>query len=285
MKQSSKKGKRASMSPTAASRAMMERALSGVASKAEGKIRKSQELAYDAMEAPSLEEHVDLLDAALELDPHNVDALLMLLDCSSIEGAERIEILRHIVAVGEKRLGKKAFREMVPHFWGILETRPYMRALAELAEELRESGQVDEAIKEYTAMVNLNHNDNQGVRYHLLPCLLAQGKLEEAQALMKLYENDSSVVFMWGAVLERYLAGDEAGAQVQLKQARESNPHVEIYLKGHRRIPRNLPEYYSMGTKEEAVSYAEPLLMAWSRYPEAQNWLIGQAGKSGKPER
>jgi hypothetical protein len=65
---------------------------------------------------------------ALELDPENVDALLMLEEAPNQSDKERIERLRGIVAIGAKRLGKKVFRELVPHFWGFIETRPYMRA-------------------------------------------------------------------------------------------------------------------------------------------------------------
>ena len=57
----------------------------------------------------------------------------------------------------------------------------------------------------------------------------------------------------------------------------KQNPHVEVYLNGHRKLPRNLPASYSVGSKEEALCYAGPLLMAWTRHPEAQAWLAGRA--------
>ncbi|MDP2168388.1 MAG: hypothetical protein Q8J64_08670 [Thermodesulfovibrionales bacterium] len=41
---------------------------------------------------------------------------------------EEIDLYRQGVEAGEMALGKKAFKEGVGHFWGILETRPYMRA-------------------------------------------------------------------------------------------------------------------------------------------------------------
>ena len=158
-----------------------------------------------------------------------------------------------------------------------------MRARERLAEELRTAGRLEEAIKEYDEMLALNENDNQGVRYHLLPSLLALGRLEAAQALMNRYKDECewSVVFAWGRVLERVLSGDAAAGKA-LAVARKQNAHMEAYLKGHRKLPKNLPGSYSPGSKEEALCFAEPLLMAWTRHPDAQAWLSSQATSSKK---
>jgi tetratricopeptide (TPR) repeat protein len=267
----------------AALRAMMERTLGGLGPNKRSNEQRAQELVYDAWEAPTAERGLRLVQQALELDAENVDALLMMADAAGFKGDERVEVLRGIVAAGAKRLGKKAFQELVPHFWGFHETRPYMRARERLAEELRAAGRLEEAIKEYDEMLALNENDNQGVRYHLLPSLLALGRLEAAQALMNRYKNECewSVVFAWGRVLERVLSGDAAAGKA-LAVARKQNAHMEAYLKGHRKLPKNLPGSYSPGSKEEALCFAEPLLMAWTRHPDAQAWLSSQATSSKK---
>ena len=267
----------------AALRAMMERTLGGLGPNKRSNEQRAQELVYDAWEAPTAERGLRLVQQALELDAENVDALFMMADAAGLKGDERMEVLRGIVAAGAKRLGKKAFQELVPHFWGFHETRPYMRARERLAEELRTAGRLEEAIKEYDEMLALNENDNQGVRYHLLPSLLALGRLEAAQALMNRYKDDCewSVVFAWGRVLERVLSGDAAAGKA-LAVARKQNAHMEAYLKGHRKLPKNLPGSYSPGSKEEALCFAEPLLMAWTRHPDAQAWLSSQATSSKK---
>ena len=225
------------------------------------------------------ERRLDLAWQALELDPEHADALLMVLESTDMDGEERIAALRRIVAVAAKRLGKKAFQEFKPHFWGLLDTRPYMRARMQLAEELRGAGRLEEAIEEYEEMLLLNENDNLGVRHLLLPCLLALSRMDEARKLLKLHagECDWNAALAWGRVLERLLSGDEPGASKALAAARKQNPHVEVYLKGHRKLPRNLPDSCSVGSKEEALCYAGPLLTAWTRYSEAQRWLAGQS--------
>jgi tetratricopeptide (TPR) repeat protein len=177
---------------------------------------------------------------------------------------------------------EKAFKELAPHFWGFVETRPYMRARARLAEELRAAGRLEDAVQEYTEILILNEHDNQGIRYFLLPGLLALGRLNEAQLLVQRFKDEFewSVVFAWGRVLEHLLSGNDAAAKQALIIARNQNPHMEVYLKGHRKLPKNLPDSYSPGSKEEALSYAEPMLMAWARYPEAQAWLSKQGNLS-----
>jgi tetratricopeptide (TPR) repeat protein len=198
-----------------------------------------------------------------------------------------MKVLRCITNVAAKRLGARAFKELAPHFWGFIETRPYMRAREHLAEALRTAGRLEEAVREFSELLALNENDNQGVRYLLLPSLLALHQLGEARTLMDRFKDewDVSVVFAWGRVLERLLSGDEPGAAKALRVARKQNPHAETYLNGYRKLPKDLPGSYSHGSVEEALCYAEPLLMAWLRYPAAQAWLRAQRKPAGKPQQ
>jgi len=253
----------------------IERHLRATGSVNEDTAYEAQQLVYDAWEAETDERERELILDALNLDPTNVDALLTLARHSGLEGEEEIELLRQIVALGEKNLGPDAFQEYAGHFWGFMETRPYMRAREELAEALRWAGRLDEATAEWEAMLELNPNDNQGVRYNLLACYLALNRLDGAQRLFGKYDADCqyNTVFAWGRVLERFLSGDLPGAAQALQVARKQNPHTQGFIKGHRQLPRRMPDSYSMGSKEEAVCYAEALCGAWSKHPEALKWL------------
>ena len=92
------------------------------------------------------------------------------------------------VAAGEWALGRQAFERDAGHFWVILETRPYMRARAGLAECLWQEGERTAAIDHYREMLRLNPNDNQGLRHGLASWLLAagdHGALEELLAHLR----------------------------------------------------------------------------------------------------
>lgn len=278
MAQPKKAPKKKSSLNKARMRATMERSLDSTRNERRSKERLAQDLVYDAMEAETSEQRLDLAWQALALDPEHADALLMVLDSTRFEGEDRIDALRRIVSVAERRLGKNAVEEHAPHFWGVLDTRPYMRARMHLAEELRAAGRLEEAIEHYKEMLVLNENDNQGVRYYLLPCLLALKRLDDARALMKCYpgECDWNAAFAWGRVLERLLSGDNRGAAKALDAARKQNPHLEVYLNSQKRLPKNLPHSYSPGSKDEALCYAELVRKAWQRHREAEVWLAKQ---------
>jgi hypothetical protein len=47
--------------------------------------------------------------------------------------------------------------------------------------------------------------------------------------------------------------------------------------KGHRRLPKNRPAYYSPGSKEVAQCFADELKSVWDAHPEALAWLAGQS--------
>ena len=57
--------------------------------------------------------------------------------------------------------------------------------------------------------------------------------------------------------------------------ARNQNRHMEAYIKGKHKIPRNMPASYSPGSKEEAGGFADVLRMAYKAHPEAVTWMGG----------
>jgi tetratricopeptide (TPR) repeat protein len=244
----------------------------------------AQQLYYHAMEAPTDEEQFALIQQALKLDPGNVDALLMVLRLRPLNRDDEIEVLRKVVALAEQRLGPEAFKEFAGAFWGFTETRPYMRARAQLADDLRCAGRIEEAIVEWEAMLKLNPNDNQGTRYALLTAYLGRNRLDDAARLFEKFDECPwSTLFAWSRVLHQWLTGDTAGAKEALAVARKQNGQTEAFLKGHKRLPRHLPEAYSPGSKEEAQCFAEALQTLWQSHPKALAWLTEQqSGPRGK---
>jgi tetratricopeptide (TPR) repeat protein len=234
---------------------------------------RAQELIYDAWES-SPARAVKLARQALEISPDCADAYVLLADLEAATIRERIELLRQGVAAGRRALGKRFFKENEGHFWGVLESRPFMRAVGALAVLYWEIGQGDEAIGLWREMLRFNPNDNQGVRYLLLCCLLELNRDEEAAELLKCYAGDFSADWSYGeALLAFRTGGDTPSSRRSLSTAQKQNPYVLPYLLGLKKIPKRQPEYFSPGDETEAISYVARSLAGWAKTPGAVEWL------------
>src|SRR5215211_7843795 len=119
-------------------------------------LERAQDLIYEAFETESSRKRVQLAKKALKVSPDCADAYVLLAeeDAGSLEEAR--ELYQKGVEAGERALGRETFEEEAGHFWGILETRPYMRARQGLAVCLWELGEREEAIEHYQEMLDLN---------------------------------------------------------------------------------------------------------------------------------
>lgn len=126
----------------------------------------AQDLLFEAGEA-SGKKREQLIQQALDIHPLSSDAYLLLAE-DERDIDVRMELLEKAVVVGRQDLGEEVFKEDKGHFWGIIETRPYMRAKATYGMELERLGFTQKAIKVYEELLELNPNDNQGIRYMLL---------------------------------------------------------------------------------------------------------------------
>jgi tetratricopeptide (TPR) repeat protein len=240
---------------------------------------KAQELAYNALETNSIEEALRLVNQALRLDPDCTDAQRLMVSLLPTELDNRIKLMREVVDTAERNLGESYMEENAGHFWGVIETRPFMRAKQHLAELLVEAGLIEEAIPVFERLLELNTNDNQGMRYPLLGLYLATRRTDGANRLFDLFPGEERMLgsFAWGRVLERWLSGslDEAGAA--LERARRVNPFAERYVSGARKTPHETPEYFQPGTESEAHVCARELALAVGRHPEFRKWLRAAA--------
>lgn len=246
-------------------------------------LEQAQELVYRALEARGRRQ-VQLARKALELSPDCADAYVLLaeqsMDLEAVRG-----LYEQGVAAGERALGPKAFAEGVGHFWGIIETRPYMRARLGLANALEDLGRTDEAVGHYQELLRLNPDDNQGVRDILLPLFLETGRDAEAGALLRQFEQDGSAVWAYGWALWAFRQDrDSEAARKRLREAIRANRRVPDYLTGEVEMPEVLPESYAVGSEEEAILCADTLWEAWEAAPGALHWLEDHSVKA-KPKK
>src|SRR5215217_5203105 len=119
-------------------------------------LERAQDLIYEAFETESPRKRVQLAKKALKVSPDCADAYVLLAeeDAGSLEEAR--ELYQKGAEAGARARGRETFEEEAGHFWGILETRPYMRARQGLAVCLWELGEREEAIEHYQEMLDLN---------------------------------------------------------------------------------------------------------------------------------
>jgi tetratricopeptide (TPR) repeat protein len=236
-------------------------------------IERAQELMYEAWEARG-GRRVRLARQALALSPDCADAYCLLAEDTATSLQEACDLYAQALAAGERALGRERLDQAAGRFWGTLETRPYMRALAGLASCLWQEGRRREAIEHWEQMLRLNPNDNQGARYALLAGLLEEGDDAGAEALLKRYPGDAAASWAFGRALLAYRrGGDSPAAKRARTKALETNPHVPAYLTGTKPPPRTMPEYVGLGDESEAVVCAAEQIAAWRRTPGALDWL------------
>ncbi len=144
-------------------------------------LERAQELVYQAWESPEHGERIRLAMEALKVSRECADAYVLLAQEAAETVEQALDLYRRGVEAGERALGPRAFQEDRGHFWGVVETRPYMRAREGLAACLWQTDERGEAVEHYEEMLRLNPNDNQGIRYRLLACLLEMGLVDSRE--------------------------------------------------------------------------------------------------------
>ena len=240
-------------------------------------LNRAQDLMYDAWDETNPAKRLALAHKALSISPYCADAYVLLAEEEASTYEEELELYLKGVEAGEQALGEEYFEENQGHFWGLMITRPYMRARAGLAGILRDLGQYQEALAHFREMLRLNPGDNQGIRYLLLHLLMELNRLEEADALLEDYQGDWSVEWLYTRALR--LFQEQAPPKKSAKALAEAinyNSHVPAYLLGQKRIPRQPPAFITSGGEDEAVSFSAAFLSVWRKTAGALDWLRDQ---------
>jgi len=235
-------------------------------------LEKAQEVVYQALEKKG-RQRLNLARKAIEISPDCADAYVLLAEGTK-DPTEARRLYEQGMQAGERAIGPELFADPTTPFWGYLPTRPYMRAREGLADVLWFLGEQEEAIGHYRELLRLNPNDNQGIRYKLLPRLLTGGDDAAARKLLDQYKGELSASWTYSRALllfRRYGQGKRANRA--LMEAIETNPFVPIYLLGLEEPPKTLPELIEPGGPSEAVEYLVEGIDAWLDTPGALEWL------------
>jgi tetratricopeptide (TPR) repeat protein len=247
----------------------------------------AQELIDQAWEAEDDVERIRLVLRALDRSPDHADGYVLLAQQLDDDLVAVRALYERGVAAGERALGTSVFAEEAGSFWGLIQTRPYMRARHGLALTLGKLGERELAIAHLEAMLTLNPHDNQGVRYSLIAWLFEVGSDEELGKLFAVYDDDVTAEWAYTRALWTFrTSGTSRQASRLLRDALRWNPHVPAYLLGARRLPKVVPPYISLGQESEAIAYAAHTGHLWQATEGALAWLTAHlARKPASPVR
>jgi tetratricopeptide (TPR) repeat protein len=237
-------------------------------------LEEAQDIMYSAWEEPSKKKRIMMARRALEISADCADAFVLLAEESASSLADARDCYERGTQAGERALGPEAFKKEAGHFWGVIETRPYMRARAGLAGVLWHMGEKAAAISHYHDMLRLNPNDNQGLRYPLLGYLLEENRDREARELMDRFPGEGSAAWLYSKALLKFKReGPNPKTDGRLMKALDYNPAVVLYLLGMKNLPKRIPETVGIGDDDEAVEYVAGSFRGWFQTPGALEWL------------
>jgi tetratricopeptide (TPR) repeat protein len=243
----------------------------------------AQELVYQALETTG-PRRVRLARQALAHSPDCADAYVLLAEATTAPHQAR-QFYEQGVEAGMRALGPAPFAADVGHFWGIVETRGYMRACQGLAEVLWVLDEREEAIEHAQELLRLNPMDNQGTRYLLAEWLLAVGDDAALMQLLRAYPDEGTATWAYTTALLRFRQhGPGAVATRALKAALETNPYVPFYLLGLWELPDALPAYVGIGDENEAVAYIADALANWVETAGALEWFAALIDRLAEQE-
>jgi tetratricopeptide (TPR) repeat protein len=241
-------------------------------------LEEAQELVYQAFEAQG-QQRVRLARQALEVCPDCTDAYVLLAEETARTDREALDLYRQGVEAGERALGPVFFEENEGHFWGLVETRPYMRARFGLAQVLWTLGDEQSAIEYAQEMLRLNPGDNQGVRYVLMLWLLETERDEDMAALLEKFPDDGTADGLFPQALFAFRQqGDSPGSRALLQLALQANVHVPDYLLGRKQSPPLNSAYVVLGSEDEAANHVLAASHLWRQTPGALEWLARRVG-------
>lgn len=244
------------------------------------------EILEEAQNARNEKEAIKLAKKAYEKSPECFDAILFRCDLEE-NGIKRMKLLDDGLETEKNRLIKEKYfdKENIGHFYGIFETRPYIRGLVVKAEYLLEEGKLRQAESICKEVLRLNENDNMGARY-LLMAIFAT--LEEENDMLKLYkkypEEDLEMLFPLFALY--YKIGNDKKAKEYLNRVNKCNSNfVKIFNDTIKESDKVKPGYYSRGDSSEIFMYLERYGYLLITMPRLHEYVIENLMKNKKSHK
>ena len=186
------------------------------------------EMAQDTFDA---KEAVRYAQKALKLDPYCLDAELIIAQAKSKDMEELKKNMEKVIRKGEEQLAQRNIskEEDAGSFYGLFETRPYMRVRKEYLNLLITQGRYRHAICEAEELIRLNENDNLGVRYILMALYSYFEDEYEAKTLFDKYPEDSAFMLL-PLIALYYKMENNKKMKSYIRKLKNKNPQLQEAL-------------------------------------------------------
>ncbi|OGW52320.1 MAG: hypothetical protein A2Y81_00625 [Nitrospirae bacterium RBG_13_43_8] len=188
------------------------------------------------------------------IDAHHHLALIKKLNR---EGTKAFLIWRNIVDFGLSKFPTNFNfgRDRLP--WAILENRPFLRSYHSLGLEYLERNEVEKASMIFNNILDMNPNDNQGIRALQIDCYFRLKRPGNILSLLKDFPDDTMAETTYGKILALYQLGDIKQAEKALKRAIKFLPKVaeEIIKKQHKSPKLISQNFITHGGIDQAYFY------------------------------
>lgn len=233
------------------------------------------ELLDKAGHAKSEKEAIRLAKQAYKKSSACFDAILFQADLAE-PGIKRMKLLEKGLDFEKKRLEEEKFFEEdnIGDFYGLFETRPYIRGLVAKVRYFLEAGKFRQAEGVCKEILRLNKNDNMGVRYLLMAIYAV---LEEEDNMLELYKKypEENLEMLFPLFALYYKLGNDKKAKQYLEKVNKSNPYFAKAFDGTlEESDEYVPGYYRMGESSEVFMYFEKYLFLLILMPELREYVM-----------
>ncbi len=186
-----------------------------------------------AENANSKEQALKFAKKAVQLDQDNLDAKKMVEEITTEHPYEMVGKYQKLIEYGKTVMDKKGYmnEDSIGDYWGISETRPFIRLYSSYLDLLVNCGMMRMATTVGEEIIRYNTNDNLGIRYILMH---VYAYLEDEKSMLALYkkydEHDESQMILPISIIY-YKLGDFEKAAEYLRRLTKTNKDTGRFIR------------------------------------------------------
>lgn len=217
---------------------------------------------------------------AYAMCPACFDAVLFQVNLED-NSLKRWELLNEGLSFEKDRLEKEGYfkKDNIGHFYGIFETRPYIRGLHIKAQYLTIDGKIKQARDICLEILKLNASDNMGARYMLMAIYAF---LEEKNDLLKLYKKypEENLGMLIPLFILFYKLSNENKSKEYLDRINKANSNFIKFFDGTMKENKDVVnDYYTIGDVSEVTMYFNEYDFLFESVPNIKYYILENSKK------